>query len=255
METVNMYVEQGGEGADLLLMLHGMGATGAVWSPMCAEAGHRWKGRWLSLDLPGHGQSARQDAYAIGQYAASMGRAALPHVHPEGRLVVLGHSLGGAIALALATGWFGVTPHRVFAAGIKIAWSDEELRRMQTLASQPAKRFSTEEEAWERYLKVAGLAGIANATSPVAARGIVRDGDGWRLAMDPRAHAVGKPPLSELMELARCPVHLGRGRDDALVTMEHMHALDPDARDLGPNGHNVMVEAPGRVWDWVAAQV
>jgi hypothetical protein len=29
-----MYLEQGGEGPDLLLMLHGMGATGAVWSPL-----------------------------------------------------------------------------------------------------------------------------------------------------------------------------------------------------------------------------
>ncbi|MDM0077913.1 alpha/beta hydrolase [Variovorax sp. J2P1-59] len=249
-----MYIEQGGEGADLLLMLHGMGATGAVWSPMCAEAGKRWRGRWLALDLPGHGQSARQDTYAIGQYAATVGRAAVPHVHPEGRLVVLGHSLGGVIALALATGWFGLFPHRVFGAGIKVEWSDDELRRMQALAFQPAKRFSTQEEASERYLKVAGLAGIVDASSAVVARGIERDGDGWRLAMDPRANAVGKPPLSELMGLARCPVHLGRGRNDALVTMEHLRALDPDAHDLGPNGHNVMVEAPDRVWDWLRSE-
>jgi pimeloyl-ACP methyl ester carboxylesterase len=253
-ETANMHTEQGGQGPDLLLMLHGMGATGAVWSPRCAEAGARWPGRWLVLDLPGHGQSDRQDSYAIGQYAASVGRAVLSHIHPEGRLVVLGHSLGGVIGLALATGWFGVTPHRVFAAGIKIAWSDEELRRMETLAAQPAKKFSTEEEAWDRYLKVSGLAGIANAAAPIVARGIAHDNNnGWRLAMDPRANAVGKPPLSELMTLARCPIHLARGGNDALVTMEQTRSLDPDARDLGPHGHNVMVEAPGQVWDWVAS--
>ena len=248
-----MYIEQGGEGPDLLLMLHGMGATGAVWAPMCAEAGARWSGRWAVLDLSGHGRSDRQDSYAIGQYAASVARAALPYIRPEGRLVVLGHSLGGVIALALATGWFGLAPHRAFAAGIKIAWSDEELRRMETLASQPARTFATQEEAWDRYLKVCGLAGIADAAAPVAARGIARGADGWHLAMDPRAHAVGKPPLSELAALARCPVHLARGRDDALVTMELTRCLDPDARDLGPHGHNVMVEAPARVWDWVAS--
>jgi pimeloyl-ACP methyl ester carboxylesterase len=248
-----MYTEQGGEGPDLLLMLHGMGATGAVWSPMCAEAAARWHGRWLALDLPGHGQSGRQDAYAIGQYAASVARAVLPHIHPTGRLVVLGHSLGGVIGLALATGWFGVVPHRVFAAGIKIAWSDEELRRMEALASQPAKRFSTEEEAWDRYLKVSGLAGITGAAAPVAARGIAHDADGWHLAMDPRANGVGKPPMAELMALTRCPVHLGRGGHDALMTLEQTRALDPDARDLGPHGHNVMAEAPGQVWDWMAS--
>jgi len=255
MEALDMHTEQGGEGPDLLLMLHGMGATGAVWSPMCAEAGARWSGRWVVLDLPGHGRSGRQDSYAIGQYTASVARAVLPHIHPEGRLIVLGHSLGGVIGLALATGWFGVAPHRVFAAGIKVAWTDEELRRMETLASQPARRFSTEEEAWDRYLKVAGLAGVADAAAPVVARGITAaDGaDGWRLAMDPRANAVGKPPLAELATLARCPVHLARGRHDALVTMAQTRSLDPDARDLGAYGHNVMVEAPGQVWDWVAS--
>jgi pimeloyl-ACP methyl ester carboxylesterase len=254
MEALDMYTEQGGEGPDLLLMLHGMGATGAVWSPMCAEAGVRWSGRWLVLDLPGHGQSGRQDSYAIGQYAASVGRAVLPHIHPEGRLVVLGHSLGGVIGLALATGWFGVAPHQVFAAGIKVAWTDEELRRMEALASQPARRFPTEEEAWDRYLKVAGLAAVANAAAPVVARGVAHDhNDGWRLAMDPRANAVGKPPLAELATLARCPIHLARGGNDALVTMAQTRSIDPDARDLGAHGHNVMVEAPGQVWDWVVS--
>jgi pimeloyl-ACP methyl ester carboxylesterase len=248
-----MYLEQGGEGPDLLLMLHGMGATGAVWSPMRAMADARWAGRWVAMDLPGHGRSERQDSYAIGQYAASVASAVLPHVHASGRLVVLGHSLGGVIALALATGWFGVAPHRIFGAGIKLAWSDDELRRMETLASQPAKRFSTEEEALDRYLKVSGLAGIADAAAPVVARGLRRETDGWCLAMDPRAHGVGKPPMPELVALARCPVHLGRGRDDALVTMEQTRSLDPNASDLGPHGHNVMVEAPGRVWDWVAS--
>ncbi len=251
--AAGMHTEQGGEGPDLLLLLHGMGATGAVWSPLCAEAGSRWAGRWLVMDLPGHGRSDPQESYAIGQYAATVARAALPHVDPAGRLVVLGHSLGGVIALALATGWFGVMPHRVFGAGIKVAWSDDELRRMEALAAQPARRFATEEEAADRYLKVAGLAGIAAATAPVVARGIAQGADGWRLAMEPRANGVGKPPMRELASLARCPVHLGRGRDDALVTTQQLRALDPDARELGPHGHNVMVEAPARVWDWVAA--
>jgi len=246
-----MYVEQGGEGADLLVMLHGMGATAAVWSPMCALAGERWRGRWLAMDLPGHGESPRQDSYAIGQHAASVARALLPHVSPGGRVVMLGHSLGGVIALALATGWFGVSPHRVFGAGIKVAWHDDELQRMGTLARQPAKSFATQAEASDRYLKVSGLAGIASAESPVAMRGIAQDAAGWRLAMDPRAFGVGMPPTAELMKLARCPAHLGRGADDAMVSLEQLRAIDPLAQDLGPHGHNVMVEAPAQVWDWI----
>lgn len=248
-----MHIEQGGEGPDLLLMLHGLGATAAVWSPMCAQAGERWRGRWLAMDLPGHGGSRHQSSYAIGQYAAAVARAVLPHVDPAGRVVVLGHSLGGVIALALATGWFGVAPHRVFGAGIKVAWTDDELSRMQTLAAQPVKSLATQAEAAQRYLKVSGLAGIVPADSPVALRGIAQDEAGWRLAMDPRAFGVGKPPTAELMRLARCPAHLGRASGDALVTMEQLRAIDPQAQDLGPHGHNVMVEAPAQLWDWIEA--
>lgn len=250
---IEMHMQQGGEGPDLLLLLHGLGATAAVWAPFCAEARERWRGRWLAPDLAGHGRSAPLPSYAIGQQAAAVARAVLPRLDPAGRLVVLGHSLGGVIGLALASGWFGVAPQRVFAAGIKIGWNDEELRRMEALAAQPPKRFASEAEARERYLKVSGLAGIADAAGPVTARGVAQEADGWCLAMDPRANGVGKPPVEELVRLARCPVHLGRGRDDALVTMAQTRALDPQAQELGPHGHNVMVEAPARLWDWLAA--
>jgi len=249
-----MYIEQGGEGADLLVMLHGLGATAAVWSPMCAQAGERWRGRWLAVDLPGHGASDRQDSYAVGQYAASVARAVLPHVDPAGRLVVLGHSLGGVIGLALATGWFGVVPHCVLGVGIKVAWTDDELRGMASLAARPAKTFPSQEEAWDRYLKVSGLIALADAGSPATLRGVEQVADGWGLAMDPRAHGVGKPPTAELFALARCPVHLGRAANDALVTMDQLRAIDAEASDLGPYGHNVMVEAPAKVWDWMASR-
>jgi pimeloyl-ACP methyl ester carboxylesterase len=246
-----MFEETGGTGPDLLVMLHGLGATGAVWTPMRELSSARWHGRWLSLDLPGHGASAPLDTYPIGQCAANVARALLRHVDKTGKLVVLGHSFGGVIGLALASGWFGVAPDRVFAAGIKVAWSEDEVRRLETLSTQAPKMFATEAEAWERYVKVSGLASVVPQGSPVLARGVKREGDAWRLAMDPAAYGVGKPPLSELMNLARCPVHLARGGQDAMVTLQQTMALDPAAVDLAAHGHNVMVEAPDVVWDWI----
>ena len=51
---------EGGQGDRLLVLLHGMGATAGVWSRMLAEP--RWHGRWLALDLPGHGGSEVLDS-------------------------------------------------------------------------------------------------------------------------------------------------------------------------------------------------
>jgi pimeloyl-ACP methyl ester carboxylesterase len=247
----NIFQESGGTGTDLLVMLHGLGATGAVWTPMRELSGTRWRGRWLVLDLPGHGASASLNTYAVGQCAANVGRAVLPHIDSGGRLVVLGHSFGGVVGLALASGWFGVAPDRVFGAGIKVAWSEDEVRRLEALSAQPPRMFATEDEAWERYLKVSGLSGVAQRGSAVIERGVKSEGAAWRLAMDPAANGVGKPPLSELMSVARCPIHLARGRDDLMVTLEQTMSLDPSAVDLGAYGHNVMVEAPEVVWDWI----
>jgi pimeloyl-ACP methyl ester carboxylesterase len=256
---MTLFAQEGGRGPDLLVLLHGLGATGAVWQPLLASAERHWPGRWIAIDLPGHGASPPQANYDIGALAASIARTISPRLQSAGRLVVLGHSLGGAIGLALASGECGVQPERVFGVGIKIAWSEEDLQRLGAIAAQPRRRFATEAEARERYLKVSGLAGLLDASSPALVRGVMRQSgapgspDGWCLAMDPAANAVGRPPFAQLSAAARCPVHLARGRDDPLVTLDQLRSVDPTAVDLAAKGHNVMVEAPDVLWAWLAA--
>jgi len=251
-----MFSEGGGTGADLLVLLHGLGATGGVWKPMLESAAARWPGRWVAPDLPGHGASQRlEGGYRFGQIAASVARAIRPQVDVRGRMVVLGHSLGGVIGLALASGWFAVTPSHVLALGVKCAWQKSELAQMTELASRPAKRFPDAAAAWARYLKVAGLSGLVEPDSPALARGVVEEGGAWRLAADPAVNDVGPPPLAALAGAAVCPIHTARGADDVLVSRDEMRALDPSARDLAGCGHNAMIEAPQRVWDWFSAEL
>lgn len=245
-----MYFEQGGSGNDLLLMLHGAGATGAIWQPFIDEGIEALNCRWVRVDLPGHGYSQRLSQYGVGQTAAAVAEAALPFLR-DGRVTVLGHSLGGVIALALASHWFAIRPTWVFGVGIKVSWSDEDLQRVASISTKPPKTFSTEAEALERYLKVSGLATIAHFPPAAHARGIVRAAEGWRLTMDPLANASGKPPLAQLLRVAQCPVHLARGGNDPLVTLEETQTLDASASDLGSYGHNAMVEAPRVLLEWL----
>jgi pimeloyl-ACP methyl ester carboxylesterase len=261
---MTLFAQEGGDGPDLLVLLHGLGATGAVWQPLlelvtapASDAGlqRKWPARWLALDLPGHGQSAPQAKYALDDIAASVARAVVSRADPAGRIVVLGHSLGGAIGLALASGECGLQPARVFGVGIKVVWSDEDLQRLTAIAAQPRRKFATEPDAWERYLKVSGLFGMVDARSPVLARGVVRESASWCLTMDPAANAVGRPPFAQLVATARCPVHLACGREDPLVTLDQLRSVDPVAVHLDARGHNVMIEAPAVLWEWLAGRL
>ena len=44
---------------------------------------------------------------------------------------MLGHSLGGVVALALGSGRFAVPVQAVIGLGIKVVWADEDLVRAQ----------------------------------------------------------------------------------------------------------------------------
>ena len=247
-----VYVEAGGAGPGLLVLLHGLGATGAVWRPFVEVMAGRWRGRWLAIDLPGHGASAPAESYGIDQQAAILGSTLQSCVQVGEPLTLVGHSLGGVLALALGSAGHGVIPDQVFAIGIKCAWSDADLQRMSRFAMLTPTLFDEESAAWERYLLVTGLGGLVAAGSPVLARGVIRQGEAWRLAMDPAANGSGRPPVAELFAASRCPVFLSRGGHDRLVSLQQLRAVQPSAQDIGRYGHNVTVESPEAVWDWVA---
>jgi len=100
---VRLWSEAGGSGGPLLLLLHGLGANATVWRGIAAIAASRWRGRWLAPDLRGHGRSGHRRPYAFGTHAADL--AGL--LDPGDEVIVLGHSMGGAVGMTLASGWFG----------------------------------------------------------------------------------------------------------------------------------------------------
>lgn len=243
--------DRGGDGDKLIVLLHGLGATRHVWQPMLGA--ERWTGSWLAPDLRGHGASLHGNTYAFADHAADVANL-IRSAGSWSTVVVAGHSMGGAVALTLASGAYGVTPSRVFGLGIKVVWNDDEKARMRDLAAAPVRRFATKDEAIDRYLKVAGLAGLIDKQAHAASAGVTQDGDGWHVACDPRTMTVGAPPMAELLDTANAPVHLARGETDALVTLDQLRAFDANAVTLEGAGHNAMVEKPNAVWDWIESR-
>ena len=229
-------VREGGSGDDVLLLLHGLGGTGDIWG----DVGTHWKGRWIAPDLPGHGGSEWLPGYTFDSIAVPLVELTLG----AGSVKVLGHSLGGAVGLALAV--MSDRVRRVVGLGIKVAWSAEELERARAMSQRPTSWFDSEAEAIQRHRRVAGLGDLVDDS--VAARGVVREGGRWRLALDPAAFAVGAPDLPVLLAGTQAEVTLARGEHDAMVSRAELLALVPHPVSLPGLGHNAHLEDPPAVF-------
>jgi pimeloyl-ACP methyl ester carboxylesterase len=87
---------------ELLVLLHGIAGSAQTWAPVLqAMAARGDRRRVLAPDLLGHGESAKpRGDYSLGAYASGVRDllAALGHTHAT----VVGHSLGGGVALQFA---------------------------------------------------------------------------------------------------------------------------------------------------------
>ncbi|MEV4283309.1 alpha/beta fold hydrolase [Actinoplanes xinjiangensis] len=235
--ATSLRVHRGGEGGPLLLLLHGLGATGDVWAGWSPLLDHSWPGRWIAPDLPGHGGSPPLPEYTFD----SLAEALTPLVAPADRPVVLGHSLGGVVALALAARTPVAT---VVGLGVKVAWTEQELDRTAALARRPVTWFGSREEAVDRHLRVSGLGGLVTADDPAATRGVREEDGRWRLALDPGAFAVGAPDMAGLLARANTEVRLARGEQDPMNTDDQLKQFGVPVITLPGLGHNAHVQSP-----------
>ena len=238
--AAGLRIHEGGRGEPLLLLLHGMGATGDVWDAWRPLLARRWPGRWLAPDLPGHGGSPPLAAYTFDGFAAAVAGV----VPPGAGVVVLGHSLGGVVGLALASGRFPVPVRAVIGLGIKVVWTGEDLDRAQAAARRPPAWFASRDEAAARYLRVSGLAGLLPAGDPAVDAGLREQEGQWRLAMDPGTFAVGAPDMAQLLAGSQAPVTLARGEHDPMNTNKQLARLGAPTVTLPGLGHNAHAENP-----------
>ena len=233
---------EGGAGDDLLLLLHGLGATGAVWSRLTPLLGSR---RWAAPDLRGHGSSVAEPPYGFGTHAADV--AALAVELGTDRVTVLGHSFGGVVGAVLGTGWFGVEVAQVVAVGVKIRWTPDEEARAHVTAARPAPLLASREEAAVRHLKLAGLHGLVDPGDAVVDAGVRRVDGGWAVALDPRSFSAVGPSVPGILAGTSAPLRLAAGAGDPMVDLATMRDLDPRAVVLEGAGHNAHWEDPAAV--------
>lgn len=234
-----------------LVLIHGLGATAGVWDGLVRRLD--WPGRVLVPDLPGHGGAAWTGDYTLGALAAAVAA----HCHQGERAMIVGHSLGGAVGVALASGWFRPDVVGVLGLGIKVRWSADDVAGMAAVAARGVRWFPTREDAAERFLRMAGLAGVSGPDGevgtdhPAVVTGVTAgegaDAGRWRLTQDPATFAQVPLDMAQLLAAARCPVVLGAGAADAMCPLGDLQAFVPHPVLAPARGHNVQVEDP----DWV----
>jgi pimeloyl-ACP methyl ester carboxylesterase len=239
-----LYWDEFGQGSPVLVLIHGQGANGDVWDGLRPLVARGWPGRCVIPDLRGHGRSRHRAPYGYGTYAADIADL----LGPDQDAVLVGHSLGGAVSLTLASGWFGVTVRRVVAFGVKVIWTEEERARRAQLATAPVRWFETRAEAIERYLKVSGQFGLVDPASPAAASGVREAAGRFRLAADPRISGGTMPEIAAIHAAAAAPVTLAVSANDRMMTVAETRGLDPNAVVLEGVGHNAHIERPDLIW-------
>ena len=235
--------EHGGTGPRTVLLLHGIGATGAVWTGVRRAIDRRMAAQWIVADLSGHGGSDWQATYSVGQLAADL----VPLVHDDRELFIVAHSLGTYVGLALASGWFGVRVAGVLGIGPKVTWSDADLQGARELAARPVRWYANQQEASVRYRRTSGLDEKLAPNEDHLARSVVRAAEGYRLSQDPRTFMVAGAPFATLVSSAACRVLLARGEHDAMVSVEELRAHCENAVVIAGAGHNAHAEQPDAV--------
>jgi pimeloyl-ACP methyl ester carboxylesterase len=236
---------EGAEGVPTLVLLHGLGVNTRAWDAFLPLVKKHWPGRWIAPDLRGHGRSGHRPPYSYGTHAADVAGLLMQ----DEDIAVIGHSMGGVVAMALATGWFGPQVRCALAFGVKLSWQDEEVEKLRQLATGPARLFDTHKEAVERYMLVSGMKGLIAADSQTALSGVSEIDGKFRLTSDPAINAVAGPPVEAFFHAAAAPVRLAAGAGDVMVTRRQMNALDPEAVVVDGAGHNLHIERPDALWE------
>ncbi len=246
---------EAGEG-ETLLLVHGFGGAASNWAAVAPALARR--SRVLVPDLPGHGGSTalpgppeRLDPYAE-RLALLLERAAAAPA------VVVGHSLGGVVALRIALRRPELVRAVALAGSAGIGSATRESERALTLASlvKPGKRISRRRRWFARNAllrRVAfGFVSVADprALSPLVANAFLA---GSALHTDVRSAGdalVRDDPRVDL-EHVRCPALVLHGARDRQVPLrdafEYARRLHATLRVIADCGHLLIGERPGAV--------
>ncbi|HTW28633.1 MAG TPA: acetoin dehydrogenase dihydrolipoyllysine-residue acetyltransferase subunit [Acetobacteraceae bacterium] len=231
------YMQAGPSDAPPLVLIHGFGGDYIGWmfvQPILAE-----RFRTIALDLPGHGGSTKT---LQGADAASLGQAVRALLDTLGieRAHLVGHSLGGAVALTLAERALSTT--LISPAGL-----GAEVNPTYTDGFVQAKRGKQLKPLLEMLFADPSLVGRDMVETVLRYKRL--DGAEAALTAIAQANFPGGRQVKSLRDALKPPVAVIWGREDRIIPASQADGL-PDAVQLtvlDGTGHMAHMERPADV--------
>lgn len=228
-----------------ILLIHGFTADSQSWAPFEKALGPQRA--LIRLDLPGHGKSPKRRVSGFAELARMLVEAFDHATRAHDCVHILGHSLGGALAIALADirGRKAASLSLIAPAGLGPEIDADALggivraSRAESLAPWLRRLTATPEAISDDYTRAA----MASRKDP-AVRAAQAD-------MMPALFPDGVQAFDLRAALARlhCPVQILWGRQDHILPHRHALAADGDfaIHLLKGAGHVPQIECPDRV--------
>ena len=225
-----------------LVLVHGGAAHSGWWDHIAPQLHSH---RIVAVDLTGHGDSDRRDAYDMKLWAREV--VAVAAAEELDRPVVLGHSMGGWVALTIGV----ESPGAVSAVAVIDSPIDRQPPEDERLRDRrrPHRPYPTAEEAMAHFRTIPAQDVLLPYVRDHVARGSLRqDGDGWRWKFDPNFWGT-RPLLTQLLPQLTGPVALFRCEkgmvSPAMATeMAGLVAGHLSVVDLPDAGHHPMLDRP-----------
>jgi pimeloyl-ACP methyl ester carboxylesterase len=242
MISYRAFGEQGDSG---IVLVHG-GAAHARWWDHIAPLLARGR-RVVALDLSGHGDSGRREAYNLDSWAHEV-LAVASAAGITGPPIVIGHSMGGFVALRVA-GLYGTQIEGVVVIDSPVRdITPEERAARDQRAFGPLRVYPTRQAAIARFRPIPDQSALPYIKAHIAAASIRPADGGWSWKFDPRIF--GRTQLTPtLLTRLDCRVALFRAEHGIVSPQISELMYDRLGRrapliEIPAAGHHVMLDHP-----------
>lgn len=237
------YRRWGDPGNHTAVLIHGGAAHAHWWDHVAPQlAADR---EVIAFDLSGHGDSEHQDHYSLERWASEA--LAVSSLASSPRPVLIGHSLGGMVALEAATRAGAALDGVVIIDSPVINATPEDNAAAARLAFGPARLYPSREEILARFRPVPPQPTLHYVESYIAGTSVRQVPGGWTWKFDPEVFDRA-PRLPHLAPL-RCRSAFVRGEHGmvpASMAAQIYEGLGKSTQmiTIPQSGHHIMLDQP-----------